>query len=948
MARRSGSLLRKRAAVVFALLLAATAGTSAILPGVAIGGDHGFPGRARPTTPTARPERAILARDPQPEHLSSELARLARLAHPARPGATRPTIAVSILLSSSADAPGAIETIGRIGGHLRNHGATIVEADVPTDRLATLASAPGVRRVEPIRRPRPLGLTSAGVAIHGANLWQQAGYRGEGVRVGIIDGGFAGISDRLATEFPGGIQARCYSSAGTVSSSLAPCEADGETHGTAVAETIADMAPGATLYVANPTSHLEHLQTVAWMTSQGVRIINASFGSSNLFDGPGDGTSPDPTTFYSVIDAAVKGGALWVNAAGNSGDLGWAGPWTDTNDNGWLEFAGGDEANTLTIEGGETVDIAIRWSDPWGASANDYDLYLYPAGGTDPVSRSTDDQAGAGDPVERLTYTALTTGAYEIQVAKHAGTAVGRIQLLVGGADSGLSHQVVDGTLPSPADSANPGMVSVGAVNAASPDALEPYSSHGPTTDGRTKPDLVAADCADTTTIPQFCGTSQSAPYASGAAALLLQADPTLAPAQLAAALRAHATPLGGPIPNSGYGWGRLALGPAPAGPPPPAPPPPTPGPPPLGLKALSSAGDALTWRGMATSGTATVHVVFGERSVDGDSVVHRRSVDGGATFETGTVLSTLGVQAGYASVASAGAAVHVAWLEGDLGGIGAVTVWYRSSPDAGVTWTAPRPLSAIDGRSGNPGLAADAAGDVLAAWTDAATGRVLVAASADGGATFASPRAVGSTTLSPFSSLADLDGLPAIAFGGGGLAYVAWSVSPTRLLVRRTPDAGVTWLPVQTLDQAADGYSRPWLSAYGGGVAVAYGARPSIGLPAVAFIRRSSDRGATWQGRRQVSLSTTLASRDPTITMKGAVVRVAYAQCTTTACTRARVWYRQSSTGGSTWSSATALTGTSTYAYPTGIAATSRILVLYDAAASSAAETGTAYLRIR
>ncbi|MFZ5854609.1 MAG: S8 family serine peptidase [Chloroflexota bacterium] len=911
------------------------------------GPEHAEAGRARagltgagPAATTSTTTTTIPA--PLPAHLTDGL-----ITH-AGPDGTE--VAVSITLATDADLAPVAAILGRLGAnHVQlDPAGALIEASLPIVALDALAASPGVRRVDPIRRPLPQALTSAGVSIHGADAWQQAGYTGTGIRIGIIDGGFTGISDRLATEFPGGIQARCYSDIGTFSSSLAACEADGETHGTAVAETIADMAPDATLYLANPISMLDTRQAIAWMTGAGVRVINASFGASAVFEGPGDGTSPNPDTYYTAVDTAVAGGALWVNSAGNSADLGWSGPWTDANDNGWLEFSGSDEANSFTLAAGQAVDVAIRWPDRWGAATTDYDLYLFPAGATLPVASSTDPQSGTGDPVEHLRFTAATSGSYDVQIAWISGNPVGPIQLLIEGQGDGLTYQVPAGTLPSPADSANPGLVTIGAVNVASPDTIEPYSSRGPTVDGRTKPDLVAVDCAATTTLPRFCGTSQSAPYVSGAAALLLQADPTLGPAQLAAALRAHTAALGTPIPNSTFGWGRLALGPAPGTPPPPPPPPPPPGPPPPGLKALSGPGTAVTWRGLATSGTTGVHVVFGESADAGNTVVYRRSSDGGATFEAAVQLSPRGVEAGYAAVASAGPAVHVAWLEGDLVGTGPVAVGYRASTDGGLTWSAPRLVSSAGGRAGNPALAVDSAGHVLVAWTDAVSGRIWGAASADGGATFASPRAIGRTTLRPFRNLADLDGLPSVAFGSGGRGYVAWADGPTRILVRRTADAGGSWLPVQIVDSAASGNARTWLSAYGSGVAVAYAARPADGRPALAYVRRSGDGGATWQTRRLVSATTTLAAFEPAVTIKGAVVRVAWAQCTTSTCTRARVWYRQSADGGASWSSALALTGTSTYAYPTGLAATSRILVLYDAASSSTAATGTAYLRIR
>ena len=128
----------------------------------------------------------------------------------------------------------------------------------------------------------------------------------------------------------------------------------------------------------------------------------------------------------------------------------------------------------------------------------------------------------------------------------------------------------------------------------------------------------------------------------------------------------------------------------------------------------------------------------------------------------------------------------------------------------------------------------------------------------------------------------------------------------------------------------------------------VAYGALPTVAGPAAAYIRRSTDGGASWQTRRLASSPSSASVFDPAATLKGAVIRLTYAQCATAACTRSRLWYRQSANGGATWSSASSLTGISTFAYPTGLAATSRILVLYDAATSSSTTTATAWLRIR
>ena len=67
------------------------------------------------------------------------------------------------------------------------------------------------------------------------------------------------------------------------------------------------------------------------------------------------------------------------------------------------------------------------------------------------------------------------------------------------------------------------------------------------------KPDVVATDCGRTTFfVPgnapgvfRFCGTSAAAPHAAAIAALVLQANPTLTPAQIQAGLAATARSVG-------------------------------------------------------------------------------------------------------------------------------------------------------------------------------------------------------------------------------------------------------------------------------------------------------------------------------------------------------------------------------------------------------------------
>ncbi len=103
---------------------------------------------------------------------------------------------------------------------------------------------------------------------------------------------------------------------------------------------------------------------------------------------------------------------------------------------------------------------------------------------------------------------------------------------------------------------------SVLAVGAVRPDGLiATFSSHGPTADGRIKPDVVAQGVGVYTVSPgtgssytYARGTSFSCPLVAGVAALVLSAHPELEPMELRDALRETASRAAAP--DTIYGWG--------------------------------------------------------------------------------------------------------------------------------------------------------------------------------------------------------------------------------------------------------------------------------------------------------------------------------------------------------------------------------------------------------
>ena len=164
-----------------------------------------------------------------------------------------------------------------------------------------------------------------------------------------------------------------------------------------------------------------------------------------------------------------------------------------------------------------------------------------------------------------MPYLAYRDGWYFVSVAHYSGKTPGWIQVTVWDVDS-IEHYTERGSIANPAESRNASMLAVGAAHWNSVGSIEPYSSRGPTPDGRVKPDIVGASCGATTLRPLneygkgFCGTSQAAPHVAGMAALVRQRFPKYTPLQVANYLKAHAEQRESPDPNNTWGHGFAKL----------------------------------------------------------------------------------------------------------------------------------------------------------------------------------------------------------------------------------------------------------------------------------------------------------------------------------------------------------------------------------------------------
>jgi len=450
------------------------------------------------------------------------------------------------------------EAAAVLGGEVTVQRGDRAQLAVPESRVGDLLKNKSVVDVRRPERAVPMAVTSEGVDASGARQWITAGKNGNGVKIGVIDVGYARLDEAQGEgDLPTDVQVNnsgCHDATRT------------SDHGTAVAEVVHDMAPGAKLFLACIDGPLDFGPATDWLRQQGVQVITAAIGF--LTSGRGDGTG-EPGSPADVVRQARQAGVLWSVAAGNLGLNHFSGTATDANGDGFVEYSGTAQNNGFNLGAGKTATVGLRW-DGWPKTTEDLDLYVMkgaqaPTGPTDPqiIASSLNNQrdvAGGARPTEEVTFTNPTssTQPYWIYVRNNTAKFTTRFDLFAAVPDENpLQFNTPGGSVTEPATS--PYVIAAGSTKPGS-GVVPGYSGRGPTIDGRVKPDITGFDKVTTTMYgPEgFAGTSAAAAHVAGAAAVLKSANPGLDAAQIQTELQARANPRKN---DNTWGSGVLALG---------------------------------------------------------------------------------------------------------------------------------------------------------------------------------------------------------------------------------------------------------------------------------------------------------------------------------------------------------------------------------------------------
>jgi hypothetical protein len=367
-------------------------------------------------------------------------------------------------------------------------------------------------------------------ADSGLDAVHEAGVVGENVTVGVVDvTGFDRRDAALGGRIAGG---RAFGADATVT-------ADGPTHGTAAARTVAAAAPDAELYLAAFDTTSDFVEAVRWLVAQDVDVIVAPV---SFYGRAGDGRD----AVSAAAEAAREAGVVFVAPTGNVARGHWRGAY-DRVDDGRLVFDIGHR-NYLR---GDRGRLAVWLS--WSNSTEDYSVDLYWTNG-ETSNRVATSQRYAGDrPTERIV-TRAGSGTYYL-VVNGPQNATDTTVRLVSPTHQFQRYRLRESVV---APATGQGVFGVGAYDR-SADRVALYSSHGPTADGRRAVDVVGpADPAVADVRSRFTGTSAATAYVGGIAALLSGTHPDAPPREIERRLRTAAIDVGANGTDTAAGWGLL------------------------------------------------------------------------------------------------------------------------------------------------------------------------------------------------------------------------------------------------------------------------------------------------------------------------------------------------------------------------------------------------------
>ncbi|MER6876351.1 neuroendocrine convertase 1, partial [Amycolatopsis sp. NPDC000673] len=261
-------------------------------------------------------------------------------------------------------------------------------------------------------------VVSAGDRAHNADVArQQFGVTGTGVKACALSDGVDSLEvSRTKGELP--------------AVDVLTGQAGSGDEGTAMLEIIHDLAPNAKLGFAtaftSDASFADNIRKLRFEAHCDVIVDDVIYFKESPFQ--------DWIIAQAVNDVTADG-ALYFSSAGNEGNVAdgtaahWEGDFVDSGTSigkyagtahNFAGAAGKQVFEPISDASSANIPVTLHWSDPIGAAADDYDLYLLDARGN-VVSFSQDVQNGTQDPYEHLATPLFGGTGLRLAVVKFSG-----------------------------------------------------------------------------------------------------------------------------------------------------------------------------------------------------------------------------------------------------------------------------------------------------------------------------------------------------------------------------------------------------------------------------------------------------------------------------------------------------------------------------------------------
>jgi phage terminase large subunit-like protein len=261
------------------------------------------------------------------------------------------------------------------------------------------------------------------------------------------------------------------------------------------------------------------------------------------------------------------------------------------------------------------------------------------------------------------------------------------------------------------------------------------------------------------------------------------------------------------------------------------------------------------------------VHVVwFDER--DGNSeIYYKRSTDAGASWGEDTRLTNNSAFSSYPSVSVSGQVVHIVWRDFRDGN---EEIYYKRSPDAGVSWGADTRLTNNSANSSSPSVSVS--GQVVhIVWFDNRDGNdeIYYKRSTDGGVSWGADARLTNNSATSYSTSVSVS---------GQVVHVVWfdeRDGNSEIYYKRSTDAGASWgADTRLTNNSANSFS-PSVSVSGQVVHVVWSDNRE-GNNNEIYYKRSTDGGVSWGADTRLTNNSANSSY-PSVSVSGQVVHVVW-----------------------------------------------------------------------